>query len=150
MISGGRWIFDKKDTGNGEVFNRFHLKSQDMAEEIINQVSFEFTCLGGSRLSKKLMQAMETETPMMLLFACNSTDHSSISTDIRQILDIAYQDIDEECMMPEQYENRDLLKFTLRLNVLRLVEKKSVKDNKSYDHIREQGKKVFHLEVAKI
>ncbi len=31
----------------------------------------------------------------------------------------------------------------------RLPEKKSAKDNKSYDHIREQGKKAFHLEVTK-
>jgi hypothetical protein len=149
MISGGSWIFNKKDKGNGEVFTRFRLKSQDMAEEIINRVSFEFTRLGGSRLSKKSMQAMETETPMMLLFVCNGTDQSSISMDIRQILDIAYQNIDEECMMPEQYENRDLPKFALRLNVPRLPEKKSAKDNKFYDHFCEQGKKAFHLEVAK-
>ena len=120
-----------------------------MAEEIVNRVSFEFNRLGGSRLSKKTMQAMETETPMMLLFVCNGTDQSSISTDIRQILDIAYQDIDEENMMPEQYENRDIPKFSIRLNVPRLPEKKSAKDNKAYDHIREQGKKAFHLEVAK-
>jgi hypothetical protein len=52
-------------------------------------------------------------------------------------LDIVYQDIDEECMMPEQYENRDLPKFALRLNMPRLPEKKSVKDNKSYNRIHE-------------
>ena len=52
-------------------------------------------------------------------------------------------------MMPEQYENRDIPKFSIRLNVPRLPEKKSAKDNKAYDHIREQGKKAFHLEVAK-
>ncbi len=105
MISRGSWVFDKKEKGNGKVFARFHLKSQDMAEEIVNRVSFEFNCLGGSRLSKKTMQAMETKTPMMLLFVCNCIDQSSISTDIRQILDIAYQDINEENMMPEPYEN---------------------------------------------
>ncbi len=120
-----------------------------MAKEIVNRVSFEFNCLGGSRLSKKTMQAMETETLMMLLFVCNGTDQSSISTDICQILDIAYQDIDEDSMMPEQYENRDIQKFSIRLNLPWLLEKKSVKDNKAYDHIREQGKKAFHLEVAK-
>jgi hypothetical protein len=109
MISGGSWVFDLNDKGNGEVFARFCLMSQDMAKEIINRVSFKFTRLGGSRLSKKLMQAMEIETPIMLLVVCNGTNHSSISTDICQIFDIAYQDIDEECMMPEQYENRDLL-----------------------------------------
>jgi hypothetical protein len=149
MISGGSWVFEKKEKGNGEVFARFRLKSRDMAEEIINRVSFEFNRLGGSRLSKKLMQAMETETPMMLLFVCNVTDHLSITKDIRQILDIAYHDIDDECMMPEQYEHRDIPKFSLRLNVPWLPEKKSTKDNKAYDHIREQGKKAFHLEVAK-
>ena len=46
MIIGGSWVFDKKDKGNGEVFVQFCLKSQDMAKEIINRVSFEFTCLG--------------------------------------------------------------------------------------------------------
>jgi hypothetical protein len=71
-----------------------------MAKEIVNRVSFEFNCLGGSGLSKKTMQAMEAKTPMMLLFVCNGTDQSSISTDTRQILDIAYQDIDEDSMMP--------------------------------------------------
>jgi hypothetical protein len=86
---------------------------------------------------------------MMLLFVCNGTDHSSISTDIRQMLDIAYEDIDKEGMMPEHYESWDLPKFALRLNVPRLSEKKSAKDNKSYDHIHKQGKKAFHLEVAK-
>ena len=101
------------------------------------------------RLNKKSMQAMETETPIMLLFVCNGTDHSSISADMRQILDIAYQDLDEESMMPEQYENRDIPKFAIRLNVPRLPKKKSVKDNKSYDHMKDQGKKAFHLEVAK-
>ena len=149
MISGGSWVFDKKDKGNGDVYARFRLRSQDMADEIINRVSFEFNRLGGSRLSKKSMQAMETETPMMLLFVCNGTDHSSIISDIRQILDLAYQDIDEECMMPEEYETRDIPKFAIRLNVPRLPEKKSNKDNKAYDHMREQGKKAFHLEVAK-
>ena len=52
-------------------------------------------------------------------------------------------------MMPEQYENQDIPKFSIRLNVPQLPEKKSARDNKAYDHIREQGKKAFHLEVAK-
>jgi hypothetical protein len=149
MISGGSWVFDKKGKGNGEVYARFRLKSQDPADEIITRVSFEFNRLGGSRLSKKSMQAMETETPMMLLFVCNGTDHSSITTDVRQLLDLAYQDIEEESMLPEEYENRDIPRFAIRLNVPRLPEKKSDKENKAYDHLREQGKKAFHLEVAK-
>jgi hypothetical protein len=82
MISGGSWVFKKKEKGNGEVFARFHLKSQEMAKEIINRVSFKYMRLGGSQLGKKAMQAMETKTPMMLLFVCNGTNHSSISTDI--------------------------------------------------------------------
>jgi hypothetical protein len=65
------------------------------------------------------------------------------------MLDIAYEDINKEGMMPEHYKSWDLQKFALRLNVLHLPEKKSAKDNKSYDHIREQGEKAFHLEVVK-
>ncbi len=75
-------MFDRKEKGNGEVYARFRLKSQDIAKEIVNRVSFKFNLLGGSQLSKKTMQAMETKTPMMLLFVCNGTDQSSISTDI--------------------------------------------------------------------
>jgi hypothetical protein len=120
MISGGNWVFKKKEKGNGEVFAQFRLKSQEMAKEIINQVSFEFTRLGRLRLGKKTMQMMETKTPMMLLFVCNGTNHSSISTDIRQMLDIAYEDINKEGMMPEHYKSQDLPKFALRLNVPRL------------------------------
>jgi hypothetical protein len=48
MISGGSWVFDRKEKGNGEVYARFCLKSKDMAEESINWVSFEFNRLGGS------------------------------------------------------------------------------------------------------
>ncbi len=150
MISRESWVFEKKEKGNSKVFARFCLKSQEKADEIINRVSFEFNQLGGSRLSKKTMQAMETKTPMMLLFVCNGTDQSSIATDLRHMLDIAYEDIDKEGMMPEQFENRNLPKFALRLNVPRLPEKKSAKDNKAYDHLREHGKKAFHLEVAKL
>jgi hypothetical protein len=149
MISGGSWVFEKKAKGTSEVYARFRLKSQEMATEIINRVSFEFNRLGGSRLSKKSMQAMETETPMMLLFVCNGTDQNSVISDLRQMLDMAYENIDEEMMMPEQFEHKDLPKFALRLNAPRMPEKKSERDNKSYDHLREHGKKAFHIEVAK-
>ena len=142
-------FLDKKEKGNGKVFSRFHFKSQENANEIITRVSFEFNRLGGLRLNKKTMQAMETETAMMLLFVCNGTHQSSIISDVRQMLDIAYQDIDKERMMPEQYETKDLPKFALRLNVPRLPQKESMKENKAYDHLREHGKKAFHLEVAK-
>jgi hypothetical protein len=85
MISRGSWVFEKKEKGNGKVFTRFRLKSQENANKIITWVSFEFNRLGGSRLGKKTMQAMETETPMMLLFVCNGTDQSSIISDMRQM-----------------------------------------------------------------
>ncbi len=90
------------------------------------------------------MQAMETDTPMMLLFVCNGTDQGSIMTDIKQMMEIAYGDIDVEGMMPEEFANQDIPGFALRLNILHLPEKMSAQDNKAYDHIREQGKKAFH------
>ncbi len=92
---------------------------------------------------------METETPMMLLFMCNGIDQGSITTDIKQMLEIAHENINVEGMMPEEYKNQGIPVFSLRLNVPRLPEKKSAQDNRAYDHICEQGKKAFHLEVAK-
>jgi hypothetical protein len=86
---------------------------------------------------------------MMLLFVCNGTDQGSITTDIKQMLEIAHEDIDVDGMMPEEFENQDIPVFALRVNVVRLPEKKSAQYTKTYDHFREQGKKAFHLEVAK-
>jgi hypothetical protein len=136
MISGGSWVFNKKEKGSSDVYAQLHLKSQVPTEEIINRVSFEFTCLGRVKIYKKQMQAMETETPMMLLFVSNGTEHSSISTDMRQLLELAYNNIETELMMPEEYKNRDMLAFSLKLNVSHLPEKKK-DNNKAYNHFCE-------------
>jgi hypothetical protein len=48
MISGGSWVFNKKAKGSNDVYARFRLKSQVDTEEIVNQLSFEF-----SRLEEK-------------------------------------------------------------------------------------------------
>jgi hypothetical protein len=92
---------------------------------------------------------METETPLMLLFVCNGTDHSSILSDTRQMLDLAYDDIEQNGMLPEEYENKDIPEFSLRLNVPRLPADTKKSNNRAYNHYREQGKKAFHFEVAK-
>ncbi len=89
MISGGSWVFSKKEKGSKDVYAQFRLKYQTPIKEIINQVSFEFTWLGRTKIYKKPMQAMETETPMMLLFVSNGTDHGSIMLDMRQLLELA-------------------------------------------------------------
>jgi hypothetical protein len=108
VISGESWVFNKKDKGSSDAYARFRLKSQFVADDIINQVSFEFTRLGGSKINMKPMQALKTETPMMLLFVCNGTDQGSVMTDIKQILEIAHADIEVDGMMPEEFENRDI------------------------------------------
>jgi hypothetical protein len=100
-------------------------------------------------LQKKQHQAMETETPLMLLFVCNGTDQASIILDTKQMLNTALDDIQQNGMLPEEFETRDIPHFTLCLNVLCLpTEMKSTK-NKGYDHCKEHEKKAFHFEVAK-
>jgi hypothetical protein len=44
-------------------------------------------------LYKKQHQAMETKTPLMLLFVFNGTDQASITLDAEQMLDTALDDI---------------------------------------------------------
>jgi hypothetical protein len=117
MISGGSWVFNKKAKGSNDVYARFHLKSQVDTKEMVNQVSFEFSRIGGKNLQKKQHQAMETETPYMLLFVCSSTDQASIISDTKQILDTALDDIEQHGMLPEEFKNRDIPHFTIRLNV---------------------------------
>ena len=92
---------------------------------------------------------METETPMMLLFVCNGTDQAGLMTGIKKILELAHKDNKLNGIMLEEFENQDILAFSTRLNLPRLPGKKSSQGNKAIDHMREQGKKAFHLEVAK-
>jgi hypothetical protein len=114
MISGGSWVFNKKEKGSNDVYARFRLKSQVDTEEIVNWVSFEFSRLSGKNLHKKQHQAMELETPLMLLFMCNGMDQASIISDKKQLLDIALEDIEQNGMLLEEIENRDIPHFTLR------------------------------------
>jgi hypothetical protein len=125
MISGGSWVFNKKEKGSNNVYARFRLKSQVNTEEIINQVSFEFSCLGGKNLYKKQHQVMETETPLMLLFICKGTDQASIVSDTKQMLDTALDNIEQNRIMPKDFENKDILHFTLHLNVPCLAPRQS-------------------------
>ncbi len=80
-------------------------------------MSFKFNQLGGTKIYKKPMQAMESETPMMLLFVSNVMDNGSIMLDMRQLLEPAYNNIEMGCMLPEENVDRDMPAFSLKLNV---------------------------------
>jgi hypothetical protein len=149
MIGGGSWVFTKKEKGSNDVYRHFRLKSQIPTEDIINRVSLEFSRIGGKNIFKKQHQVMETETPLMLLFVCNRTDQSSILSDTRQMLDLPYDDIESNRMMPEKFENKNIPEYSLQLNVTRLPSDTKKNNNKAFDHYREQGKKAFHFKVAK-
>ncbi len=87
----------------------------------------------------------------MLLFVCNGTNQgSSILSDTRQMLDLTYNNIKQNGMMPEEFENRDIPHFTLQLNVPRLPADTMQNTNKNYNHYKEQDKKAYHFEVAKV
>ncbi len=127
-------MFNKKEKGSNKVYGRFRLKSQIPTDDIINRVSFEFSRVGGKNIFKKQHQAMETETPLMLLFVCNGTDHSSIINDTCQMLDLAYDNIETNGMMPEEFDNKDIPEFSLRVNVPRMPSDGKKTDSKAYDH----------------
>ena len=148
MLSGGSWVFNKKDRGSSNVYARFHLKSTVPIENMVTWVSFKFLRLDGSKIYKKANQAMETETPMMLLFVSNGTDPTSIANNITQILDTAFDHMDLEGMMPEEFEHKEIPKFTLKLNAPCLPSQ-TREAHKAYDQFKEQGKKAFHCKVAK-
>jgi hypothetical protein len=50
--------------------------------------------------------------------------------------------------MPKEFKNLDILTFALKINASCFPEKKSCQDSRMYDHLSEQGKKAFHLEVT--
>ncbi len=85
----------------------------------------------------------------MLLFVCNGTDHSSILSDTCQMLDLTYDDIETNGMIPKEFKNKDIPEFSLWVNVPRMPSDGKRTDNKVFDHYSNQGKKAFHFEVAK-
>jgi hypothetical protein len=130
MISGGSWVFSKKEKGSNDIFAHFRLKSQVETEEIINRISFEFSRLGGKNLYKKQNQAMETETPVMLRFVCNGTNQGSIKSDTWQMLETALDNIEQNGMVPEEFKNRDIPFFTLKVNAPRVPSESKQSTNK--------------------
>ncbi len=76
---------------------------------------------------------------MMLLFVCNRTKHRSVTNDITQTLNTAFDDIDQEGMMPEEFEHKEIPKFTLKLNAPHLPSQRK-ETHKAYDCMKEQGK----------
>ncbi len=94
---------------------------------------------------------METVMPLMLLFLSNGTNQASIISDTKQMLNTALEDIKEHGILPQEYKDKEIPHFTLRLNVPRLpatADSKST-NNKGIDHYKEHSKKAFHFEVAK-
>ncbi len=79
MMSGGSWVSNK---ANNDVYACFRIKSTVRVNKMVMRVSFKFLWLGSSKLYKKQNQAMDTGTPMMLLFVSNGTDPQSIASDI--------------------------------------------------------------------
>jgi hypothetical protein len=64
------------------------------------------------------------------------------------MLDTAFDHVDQEGMMPEEYEHKEIPKFTLKLNTPHLPSQ-TKEAHKAYDQFKEKGKKAFHCKVAK-
>jgi hypothetical protein len=65
------------------------------------------------------------------------------------MLETALEDMEENGMMLEEFENKEMPHFTLRLNTPHLLAATKPTNNKAYGHHEEQGKKAFHFKVAK-
>ena len=53
MLSGGSWVFNKKDRGSSDIYARFRLKSTVPVEDMVTRVSFNFSRMGGSKIYKR-------------------------------------------------------------------------------------------------
>jgi hypothetical protein len=68
-------------------------------------------------------------------------DTASIMSDMKQMLDSAYKDIEENGMLPEKFENKDIPHFTLQVNVPCNPTETKSNSNKGYNHIKEHGRR---------
>ncbi len=65
------------------------------------------------------------------------------------MLDLAYDNIETTGMMPEEFKNKDIPEFSLRVNVPRMLSVGKRTNNKVFDHYNNQGKKSFPLRSCK-
>jgi hypothetical protein len=85
----------------------------------------------------------------MLLFVHNRTDQASIVSDTKQMLDTALDNIEQNGMLPSEFEDKDIPHFTLCLNIPCLPAETKPSNKKGYNHYKEHGKKAFNFKVAK-
>ena len=65
------------------------------------------------------------------------------------MLDTALNNVEQHGMLPEEFKNKDIPHFTLRLNAPCLPTETKSTNNRGYEYFKEHGKKAFHFEVAK-
>ena len=75
---------------------------------------------------------METEMPLMLLFVSNGTEQGSVMTDTKQMVDLALDDIEQNRMLPKEFEGKDIPIFTIRLNVPHVPSERKPTTTKGY------------------
>jgi hypothetical protein len=65
------------------------------------------------------------------------------------MLDTALDNIEQNGMLPEEFENKENPHFTIRLNIPCLPAETKSLNNKGYNHYKGQGKKAIRFEVKK-
>ncbi len=111
---------DEPDTLDPSVYPTLVFLSDVDAETIVSQVMHEFCRAGGFYFCKKQLQCVETVTPFIIYYLYTFNDIAALCREPTDLLKKAYQDLESNFMLPEEFEHSKIPGINIRRGVPKL------------------------------
>ena len=143
---------NKKDTRAKTARFSMFVNSDVPTRELIEQVSFEWSRFG-TYLGVKELQAISTDTPVLIHNLHNQTARHIIKAEVEKCLKLIQDDIDNDSHIymhsdiPWDYVNSPVMDINIRSNVPTIPKQKATAISKMPRHLQ-NCRRITHLEVA--
>jgi hypothetical protein len=116
----GRHGKDKPDMINPSVYPTLIFSTNVDPDIITSQVTHEFCWAGGFYFRKKELQCIETRTPFIIYYLYTFNDLATICSELTSPIGQAYEGMQDNFILPEEFEHHKLPKINIRRGVPRL------------------------------
>jgi hypothetical protein len=87
---------------------------------ITSQVTHEFCCAGGFYFRKKQLQCIELCTTFIIIYLYTFNDIATICSELNSLLELAYEGMQNNFILPEEFEHHKLQEINIRKRVPKL------------------------------
>ncbi len=116
----GRHGNDKPDMIKPSVYPTLIFSSDIDPDIITSQVTHEFCWAGGFYFRKKQLQCIETCTPFIIYYLYTFNDIALIHSELTSLLEQAYKGMQNDFILPEEFEHHKLPKINICQGVPKL------------------------------